>query len=54
MDGGAKINLGVNIGASGSRQMESVELEAGVTVAVVRAESTRSAVCGDKVETARR
>jgi len=47
-------NLGVNSGASRSRWVESVELEAKVTVAVERAESPRSAVVGDTVEAARR
>ena len=46
-------NLGVNIGASGSRRMESVESEAGVAVAVVRTESPRSAEVGEEVEAAR-
>jgi len=53
VDGGKETNLGVNIEASESRQVESVELEAGVIVAVVRAESPRSAVVGDAVEAAR-
>ena len=54
VDEGVQTNLGVNIGASGSRSMESVELEARVADAVDRAESPRSAEVGDEVEAARR
>ena len=54
VDGGAETNFKVNTGTSGSRYVESVELEAGVTVAVVRAKSPRSVVVGGEVEAARR
>jgi len=53
VDEGVQTNLGVNIGASGSRSME-LELEARVADAVDRAESPRSAEVGDEVEAARR
>jgi len=54
VDGRIETNFGVNIGASGSRWVESVELKAGATVAVICAESPRSAKVGDEIEAARR
>ena len=54
VDGGMEANLGVNSVANGSRWVESIELEAGVTVSVERAESPRSVVVGDEVGVTRR